>query len=525
MRKHTFALGLGLAIFLAPALCDAQGYTISTAAGGGNPYYLAGTGDGGPATQAGLGSPCYDVAVDGTGNLYIVAGSLIRKVTPGGIISTVAGGGDSVGDYVPATQAALAATAIAVDSAGNLYIADTAFGTSRVRMVNAAGTIVTVAGGAPCCVLGDGGPAIAAYIGIPMGVAVDRLGQIYIAQSDNSNDYLIRRVSVSGMIATVAGGGTNPGDGELATGALLSRPLGVAVDTALNFYIAEAGANRVRKVSSGGTITTVAAVDSPWHVTVDSTGNLYVTQPADAIAQLISTSGGLTVIAGNGTHGFSGDNGPATGAQMDLPSGIALGGNSTIYLADATAGIARVRLLTPAPSLTITSSHTGYFLEGQTNAAYTLTVSNAAGSPSTSGTVTVTETLPAGLSLGSMAGGTTWSCNSNSCTNTGVLAAGSSYQSITVTVSVANNAPSSVTNTVSVSGGGSATANASDVTAIKSVCDINQYGTTTVADVQAMINGALGSASPVDLNHDGVVNVVDVQLVINSALGLGCWSS
>jgi uncharacterized repeat protein (TIGR01451 family) len=210
---------------------------------------------------------------------------------------------------------------------------------------------------------------------------------------------------------------------------------------------------------------------------------------------------------------------------MDLPSGIALGGNSTIYLADATAGIARVRLLTPAPSLTITSSHTGYFLEGQTNAAYTLTVSNAAGSPSTSGTVTVTETLPAGLSLGSMAGGTTWSCNSNSCTNTGVLAAGSSYQSITVTVSVANNAPSSVTNTVSVSGGGSATANASDVTAIKSVCDINQYGTTTVADVQAMINGALGSASPVDLNHDGVVNVVDVQLVINSALGLGCWSS
>src|ERR1035441_7362296 len=92
---------IGAAIFLAPALCRAQGYTITTAAGGVTPYYLAGTGDGGKATSAGLGNPCYDVAMDGSGNLYVVAGSLVRKVTPGGIISTVAGGGASVGDGVP----------------------------------------------------------------------------------------------------------------------------------------------------------------------------------------------------------------------------------------------------------------------------------------------------------------------------------------------------------------------------------------------------------------------------------------
>jgi hypothetical protein len=107
-----------------------------------------------------------------------------------------------------------------------------------------------------------------------------------------------------------------------------------------------------------------------------------------------------------------------------------------------------------------------------------------------------------------------------------VLTGGSSYQPITVTVNVADNAPSSVTNMASASGGGSATAHASDTTSIRSVCDIKQVGTTTVADVQAMINETLGAATAAnDLNQDGVVNVVDVQLVINSALGLGCWAS
>lgn len=530
MRKSICALCLGLATLLAPAICDAQSYKIATVAGGGNPYYLAGTGDGGPATSAGLGTPSYDVAVDSSSNLYIVAGSLIRKVTPAGTISTVAGGGDSLGDYVPATQAALAATAIALDSAGNLYIADTAFSITRIRMVGSAGTIVTVAGGAPCCTLGDGGLATQAYIAIPWGLAVDHSGNIYIAQSDNSNNYRIRRVSAStGMISTVAGGGTNTGDGEAATAASLIQPTGIALDSAGDLYIAENGANRVRKVSTAGIVGTVASIDSPWHLAVDTNGVVYVTQPADATVQAISTSGTLTVIAGDGTHGYSGDGGPATGAAIDRPSGIALGSQGSIYISDATAGIGRVRLLTPASFLTITSTQTGYFLEGQTNATYTLTVSNAPGAPSTSGTITVTDTLPNGLSLVSMTGaGTGWTCSSNSCTNNGVLAGGASYPAITVTVSVAKNAPSSVTNMASVSAVGSGAVSTTDPTTIRSVCDINQYGTTTITDVQAMINAALGAANPAssaDLNHDGVVNVVDLQLVMNSALGLGCFAS
>src|ERR1035441_65024 len=104
---------IGLAAAIHSALCQSQGYTIATVAGGANPYFYSGLGAGGAATSAALGIPTYDVTSDGAGNLYIVAGSLIRKVTPAGVISTVAGGGSSVGDYVPATQADLYHTAIA----------------------------------------------------------------------------------------------------------------------------------------------------------------------------------------------------------------------------------------------------------------------------------------------------------------------------------------------------------------------------------------------------------------------------
>ena len=121
-----------------------------TVAGGANPYFYSGTGDGSLATNAALGIPAFDVAVDGAGNLYIAAGKSIRKVTPDGKISTVAGGGASIGEFVPATQAALWPTAIVADGTGNLFIADNAYGTSRIRMVDTKGAIATVAGGAAC---------------------------------------------------------------------------------------------------------------------------------------------------------------------------------------------------------------------------------------------------------------------------------------------------------------------------------------------------------------------------------------
>jgi uncharacterized protein (TIGR03437 family) len=375
MSKNTrsaFVWLTGIAALLTPAFCVGQSFTISTVAGGANPYFYSGTGDGAPATGAGLANPCRGVAADGAGNLYIAAGALIRKVSPDGIVTTLAGGGSSVGEGVLATQAELSPVAIAADAAGNLYIADTAFGISRIRKVDTTGIINTVAGGAPCCALGDGGPATNAYLAVPYGLAVDAAGNLYIAQVDSNNN-LIRKVSANGTVNTVAGGGPccALGDGGPATGISLARPIGVAVDIAGNFYIAEANGNRVRKVAPGGIVTTLAGngsansagdggpaiqagIDSPANVAADAVGNIYIAQSNDARVRMVTPDGTVATIAGNGTHGFSGDGGPAASATLDRPAGIAIDGQGQVYIADASSDIARVRLLTlpgPPPSI------------------------------------------------------------------------------------------------------------------------------------------------------------------------------
>ena len=329
------------------ALCQSHGYTVSTAVGGANPYYYAGLGDGGAAINAALGNPIHDVTVDGKGNVYILAGNVIREMTPDGKISTFAGGGAAVGEFVPATQAALSPLAIVADAAGNVYIADTAFGNSRIRMVNTKGIISTIAGGAPCCNLGDLGMATDAYLSLPYALALDSSGNIYFAQV-NSQTNVIRKIS-SGYINTVAGGGQAQGDGGQATGVSLSGPLGVAVDAAGNLYIAETGANRIRMVSAAGIISTIAGngqansggdggpaiqagIDSPWHVTVDGSGDVLVTQLNDGRVRIITPDGNI-----------------ASAATLNSPSGIAPGNCGQVYVAGASAGIPSVTMLTPVP--------------------------------------------------------------------------------------------------------------------------------------------------------------------------------
>jgi len=182
-----------------------------------------------------------------------------------------------------------------------------------------------------------------------------------------------------------------------------------------------------------------------------------------------------------------------------------------------------------APTLIIVKSHNGVFTVSQQGATYALNVSNVPGAGTTSGMVTVTETVPTGLTLASMAG-PGWTCPSGAatCTRSDARAAGMAYPPIAVTVNVGANAPSSLTNQASVSGGGSFSVSASDPTIVLrfSPCDLNQDSITTVADVQLILNQALGSAPAVnDLNQDGVVSVSDVQIVLNAALGLSCSGS
>jgi len=188
---------------------------------------------------------------------------------------------------------------VAVDSSGNLYIAD--FGNSRVRKVSAGGAITTVAGSGSFAYSGDGGPAAKAQLNGPQGVAVDAAGNLYIADSVNN---LIREVTPDGLIAAVAGNGLAgySGDGGQATSARLANPVGVVVDTAGNIFIVD-GSTRVRRVYADGLIAT---------------------------------------IAGNGSRGYSGDGGLATQAQLNGPSAIALASNGNLYLADTSNNAVRL---------------------------------------------------------------------------------------------------------------------------------------------------------------------------------------
>jgi len=331
---------------------------ITTVAGNGTPGF---SGDGGPATSAQLAGPS-NVAVDTAGDLYIVdtGNQRIRKVS-NGIITTVAGNGAQgySGDHGPAAGAHLYnPSAVAIDSAGNLYIADSY--NNRIREVSN-GVITTVAGGAPptgtAPILGpglppyggfggDGGPATAAQLYDPSGVAVDSAGNLYIADFYNGR---IREVS-NGVINTVAGGGASLSDGS-ATRAKLA-PFRVALDPSGNLYLSDLSGNRIRKVS-GGVITTLAGtgqpppvysgnngpaisalLNQPVGVATDTAGNLYFADSGTDRVHKVS-GGVITTVAGNGTFGYTGDTGPATSAELNYPIGIALDSAGNLYIADS----------------------------------------------------------------------------------------------------------------------------------------------------------------------------------------------
>jgi uncharacterized protein (TIGR03437 family) len=330
---------------------------IATVAGNGT---LGFSGDNGPATSAQLANP-WGVAVDSAGNLYIAdfGNNRVRKVS-GGVIATVAGNGTLgfSGDNGPATSAQLYAPAgLAVDSLGDLYIAD--YGNNRIRKV-AGGVITTVAGGGAS--LGDNGPATSAQLNLPYGVAVDSAGSLYIGDWGNNR---IRKVA-NGVITTVAGTGTRgfSGDNGPAIGAQLANPEGVAVDSAGDLYIADLGNSSIRKVSAG-IITTVAGngtsgfsgdggpatsaqLHLPYGVAVDSTGNLYIGDSGNNRVREVS-NGVIATAAGTGTFGFSGDGGPPTSAQLANPYGVAVDAAGNLYIGDS--GNSRIRVSAPPPAI------------------------------------------------------------------------------------------------------------------------------------------------------------------------------
>jgi sugar lactone lactonase YvrE len=383
--------------------------TLSTKVGG---YSSNGSGGrGAPAAAAQFSTPS-GLAVDSAGTLCFAdsEGNRVYKVTTNGAISLIAGKGESgySGDGGMATAANLSyPTGLALDRAGNLFIADS--GNNRIRKITPEGAISTVAGNGTAGGTGDGGKAIAAQLNYPSGVAIDDSGNLYIA---DSGSHRIRKVTPTGIISTIAGNGVQGGGSLLATIAtsmslnypqgvavdsegvvyiadsgndfifkltadgilrrviMARKPSGLFIDTAGNMFIADTGDNRVRKLMPNGTASTVAgngsrpvvaSIGKPpmpatsgitnrpgdrgvvtaeqrnrvTGVAVDSAGNLYVAVAGSSQIRKITTAGVISTVAGNGSRGFSGDGGPATAAQLDFPTFMTVDPGGNLYFLDS----------------------------------------------------------------------------------------------------------------------------------------------------------------------------------------------
>ena len=327
------------------------------------------TGDGGAATAAEMYQPT-GVALDGSGNMYIVDmyNYRVRKISSAGVITTVAGNGTYgySGDGGPATAAELyLPVAVTLDHSGNLYIADE--GNNRIRKVTPSGIISTVAGTGTAGYSGDGGAATAAAINSPWAVAVDSTGNMIIADRANNR---LRRVNTSGIITTIAGNGTAgfAADGSVATSSMICTPEGVVLDASGNIYFSDHGNNRIRKITSSGLLYTLAGngtggfsgdggaatsaeIYSPCGVARDNDGNIYFADNGNNRVREISTSGYIFTIAGTGTAGYSGDGGMASTSEIYAPYNIAADASGNIYICDA--GNQRLREVTAGiPALT-----------------------------------------------------------------------------------------------------------------------------------------------------------------------------
>jgi sugar lactone lactonase YvrE len=333
-------------------------------------------GIGGPAAEAELSTPI-DLAFDRDGNLYVAEryGDRVVVVRDSGLVEHVAGELDAAGvpipgfagDGGPATSARLdGVNAIAVDADGNVYLADTM--NNRVRRIDRSGAIGTVVGTGEQGSGGDGGPAIEAQLHWPTGLVIDDLGNLFI---NDSGSRRIRRVNTEGIIATVAGTGqtgTGP-DGALATEASLGyvddhAPNGLAFDRQGRLHISDYGNFRVWRIDEDTRMRTVAGIGTfsssgdggpaieagisgPLDVCFGPDGSLYIATHSHGSfgneVRRVDPTGRISTVAGAGPLAYSGDGGPAIDAAMAIPSGIAIGPDGNLYIADA--GNNRIRMV------------------------------------------------------------------------------------------------------------------------------------------------------------------------------------
>ncbi|HVN06955.1 MAG TPA: hypothetical protein VMT86_21200 [Bryobacteraceae bacterium] len=339
MHILVWVIALSLAITRCAIAAAPPVYQLTTVAGSDL------VGDGGQATTAQLAQP-EGLAVDSAGNLYIAdaANHRVRKVTADGTVSTLAGNGHPgfAGDGGPATSAQLNQPYdLALDSAGNLYIAD--FGNNRVRRIGADGNILTVAGNGQSGSAGDNGPATSAMLNGPRNVALDGAGNLYISEF---NGHRVRRVSPGGIISTAAGigiAGFN-GDGGPAAAAQLAFPAGLGLDGMGNLYIVDSFNVRIRKViAATGIITSVLTQQNFGAPNIqiaglaaDSAGDLYIPESFESFVWKLTPAGALTIVAGvPGTGAYTGDGQPALQTGLIRPVEVALDSTGNLFLSES----------------------------------------------------------------------------------------------------------------------------------------------------------------------------------------------
>ncbi|HMP71938.1 MAG TPA: carboxypeptidase regulatory-like domain-containing protein [Kiritimatiellia bacterium] len=320
---------------------------ITTFAGTGAAGY---SGDNGPATDAQVNVP-YSVATDAAGAVYLADSQnhRIRKVGLDGVIHTVAGSGSTPynGDSIPAVNAGLnLPLGIAVDAAGNLFIAD--YYHHRVRKVDTNGVITTYAGTGVGSTTGDGGPATSATLNLPTDVAWDASGNLFITEYGG---HRVRKVAPDGIITTYGGGGSSLNEGILATTASLTNPYGIEVDTQGRVYVSQYLRHIVRRIDTNGLIYTVAgtgtdgfsgdggpatsaALNNPGELAVDGEGRLYIADVSNHRLRRVGTNGIIETLVGQGVAGDDGDGGPAPDARLNYPYSVAVGPDGSVYLAD-----------------------------------------------------------------------------------------------------------------------------------------------------------------------------------------------